>query len=199
LAAPRAAAAESAKEAYARGLSLYAAGSYQEAADAFQAAYAIKHKPLILFNIGQAYRKKGDFDRALTHYRRFLDEATPEERAPLEDEVRKYVREIEAEQALKRSLIEKADAEEASKLEFAKPATAPATGTTAPAATTAPATTLVTTAPAATTEKQPVYKKWWLWTIVGAAAAGVAIGVGVGVGGRSGDPSTALGTRTASF
>ena len=112
--------------------------------------------------------------------------------------MRKYVREIEAEQALKRSLIEKADAEEASKLEFAKPATRPPPAT-APAATTAPATTLVTTAPAAPPEKQPVYKKWWLWTIVGAAAAGVAIGVGVGVGGRSGDPSTALGTRTASF
>jgi tetratricopeptide (TPR) repeat protein len=29
--------------------------------------------------------------------------------------------------------------------------------------------------------KTPVYKKWWLWTLVGVAAAGVAVGVGVGV------------------
>jgi hypothetical protein len=30
-------------------------------------------------------------------------------------------------------------------------------------------------------ERLPVYKQWWLWTVVGVAAAGLAIGVGVGV------------------
>ena len=29
---------------------------------------------------------------------------------------------------------------------------------------------------------QPVYKRWWLWTIVGVVVAGAAVGVGVGVG-----------------
>ena len=29
--------------------------------------------------------------------------------------------------------------------------------------------------------KKPLYKRWWLWTVVGVAAAGVAVGVGVGV------------------
>lgn len=40
--------------------------------------------------------------------------------------------------------------------------------------------------PAASTEKKPVYKKWWFWTILGGiAAAGVAVGVGVGVGSKA--------------
>jgi hypothetical protein len=36
------------------------------------------------------------------------------------------------------------------------------------------------TPPPAPAEGQPVYKKWWLWTIVGGVAV-VAVGVGVGV------------------
>jgi len=45
----------------------------------------------------------------------------------------------------------------------------------------APATTPPpTTTPAPAAEKRPLYKKWWLWTAVGAAAV-VVVGVGVGV------------------
>jgi hypothetical protein len=29
---------------------------------------------------------------------------------------------------------------------------------------------------------KPVYKKWWLWTIVGGVAVGAALGVGLGLG-----------------
>jgi tetratricopeptide (TPR) repeat protein len=209
LAAP--ASAETAKEAYNRGLSLYAAGKYQEAADSFLAAYRLKPKPLILFNVGQAYRKQGSFDQALTYYRRFLDEAPPAERAPLEEEVRKYVHEIEAEQALKRSLVDKADTDEANKLAFPKrtePAPTPApppavTPAPAPVPVPAPAAAPVAIAAAPAADSAPahtpVYKKWWLWTAVGVVAAGVAVGVGVGVGTRSSDPSTALGTRQPGF
>ena len=208
--APQRARAESAKDAYGRGLSLYAAGKYQDAADAFLVAYRLKPKPLILFNVGQAYRKQGALEQALVYYRRFLDEATPAERAPLEEEVRKYVHEIEAETALKKSLMDKADTEEANKLDFPKkseptPAPAPtAPAPTAPgvAAASAPqlTTTTATSAPEhPQTHREPVYKSWWLWTAVGVVAAGVAVGVGVGVGTRSNDPSTALGTRQPSF
>jgi hypothetical protein len=37
--------------------------------------------------------------------------------------------------------------------------------------------------------KEPVYKKWWLWSIVGIAAVGVAVGVGLGVALSSTDNS----------
>jgi len=30
-------------------------------------------------------------------------------------------------------------------------------------------------------KKTPVYKKWWLWTIVGAVAVGAGVGLGVGL------------------
>lgn len=39
--------------------------------------------------------------------------------------------------------------------------------------------------------KTPVYRKWWLWTAVGVAAAGIALGVGLGVASRGPDTSNA--------
>lgn len=40
-------------------------------------------------------------------------------------------------------------------------------------------------------KSEPVYKKWWLWTIVGVVAAGAATGLAVGLSGREkqGEPS----------
>ena len=49
-------------------------------AQAFIVAYKLKPKPLILFNIGQAYRKMGALDGALAYYQRFLKEAPASER-----------------------------------------------------------------------------------------------------------------------
>jgi hypothetical protein len=58
-----------------------------------------------------------------------------------------------------------------------------------PTVTPAPATTPAVTEPATTTAATtndrattPVYKKWWLWTLVGGVVvAGVVVGVTVGV------------------
>ncbi|MDB4968558.1 MAG: hypothetical protein JWN44_4247 [Myxococcales bacterium] len=208
LLAAAAAHAESAKTTYQRGLDLYATGNYDGAAAAFVQAHAMKPKPLILFNVAQAYRKGGHFAEALTYYKRFLAEAPESEKAPLEDETRKYVAEIEAHQALERSLIEKADREEAAKLD-AKPApppprieaaapgklaptTPPAQGATSPAV-----ATLATEKPS---DKPPVYKRWWLWTAVGAVVVvGVGVGLGVGLSSKPSAPDTALGTREPQF
>jgi hypothetical protein len=35
--------------------------------------------------------------------------------------------------------------------------------------------------PVAPPPKEPLYKKWWPWTIAGVVVVGVAVGVGVGV------------------
>lgn len=62
-----------------------------------------------------------------------------------------------------------------------QPAPAPTvTSPTPPALQTTPTTTVMAT-PAAAPAKTPVYKKWWLWTIVGVAAVGAGIGLGVGL------------------
>lgn len=39
---------------------------------------------------------------------------------------------------------------------------------------------------------QPVYKKWWFWTLVGVGVAGAAAGVGVGVAQSTGTPGPVL-------
>jgi hypothetical protein len=38
-----------------------------------------------------------------------------------------------------------------------------------------------TTAVASLPSSKPVYKKWWLWTIVGGVAVATGVGVGLGV------------------
>ncbi len=43
-------------------------------------------------------------------------------------------------------------------------------------------------------QKRPVYKKWWLWTVVGVVAAGAAVGIGVGVTQSSSRFDAPLGT-----
>lgn len=105
----------SAKDEYARGISLYKAGNYVDAAQAFISAYKLKPKPLILFNIGQAYRKMGALDGAVAYYQRFLKEAPPADRAPLEADTHKYIAELEAEIDAKRR-------EEAARAEFERAA-----------------------------------------------------------------------------
>jgi hypothetical protein len=44
----------------------------------------------------------------------------------------------------------------------------------------------------------PVYKRWWLWTVVGVAVVGIGLGVGLGLGlssqgGGNPPPSSQLG------
>jgi tetratricopeptide (TPR) repeat protein len=53
-------------------LTAQSAGQYDEAIALYKKAYAAIPHPEILFNLGQAYRLKGDVDTALDYYRRYL-------------------------------------------------------------------------------------------------------------------------------
>jgi tetratricopeptide (TPR) repeat protein len=55
-----------------QGRVLHDRGEYGRAVDSFQAAYVLAPSPALLFNLGQAYRLKGDCDNALLMYRAFL-------------------------------------------------------------------------------------------------------------------------------
>jgi tetratricopeptide (TPR) repeat protein len=113
---PGATPAASAKGEYERGIALYKAGNYVDAAQAFIVAYKLKPKAVILFNIGQAYRKMGALDGALAYYHRFLREAPASDRAKLEADTRKYIAELEDEIAEKqREERARADAERAAR------------------------------------------------------------------------------------
>jgi len=152
---------------YKKGTRAFELGHYTEAIKEYEAAYEAKDDPALLYNIGQAYRLNGNTSEALRAYKSYLHRLPD---APNADEVRNRIDELQ----------KTLDAQQRAK---PAPAPAPPPLTTAPAPATAPATpTPATTAAASpkteTDHATPVYKKWWLWTIVGVVViGGVATGV----------------------
>ena len=61
-----------AKALYDKGNVQYNLGRWKEAIDLFTQAYEAYDDPLILFNIGQAYRQDGNCSRAIFFYKRYL-------------------------------------------------------------------------------------------------------------------------------
>lgn len=59
---------------YEEGSRAYKDGQYQKAVELFLSAYELSHAPAILFNVAQAYRLAGACERALSYYRRSLEE-----------------------------------------------------------------------------------------------------------------------------
>lgn len=71
--------AQPARELYEQGLRHYDAGEYDEAIAAWQESFQLSGAPLLLFNIGQAYRLDGDCVTANQFYARYR-EAEPQPR-----------------------------------------------------------------------------------------------------------------------
>jgi tetratricopeptide (TPR) repeat protein len=164
-----------ARDAYRLGTQLYNLSEYQQALEKFKQAYLDYPDPSFLFNIGQCHRQLGQKSEAVRSYRAYLREAPG---APNRKEVTELI------QGLEKALSD----EEAAKrmpppgtLESAKPSQVEAPAPTAAPAL-APAVAAERPAPPART---PVYKKWWLWTIVGVAAVGLGVGLGVGLAASS--------------
>ena len=63
---------EQAKRDVSAGIAAQSGGHYDEAIALYKKAYAAIPHPEILFNLGQAYRLKGDAETALDYYRRYL-------------------------------------------------------------------------------------------------------------------------------
>jgi len=159
--------AATAREHYTRASNAYDLGRFGEAAKEFEAAYELKNDPALLFNIGQAYRFDGQNQKALLAYRAYLRRLpSASNRA-----------QVESSMAELQELIDKQKATESH----------PPTGTLAPNG----ESNVVVVAPPPPLSPQPrpqtpLYKKWWLWTVVGGAVA-VGLGVGLGVGLSGGD------------
>jgi tetratricopeptide (TPR) repeat protein len=66
-----------AKHLYDDGLAHYNVGEYAAAIESWKQAYVIQPKPILLFNIGQAYRLSGDCAQATTFYDRYASDAPP--------------------------------------------------------------------------------------------------------------------------
>jgi hypothetical protein len=89
----------SAKAHYAKATRLYEVGEYGQAIGEFKAAHLAKPDPSFLYNIAQCHRQLGEFEQAVTLYKRFLG-ASPN--AANRAEVEKRVAEIEADLAAKK-------------------------------------------------------------------------------------------------
>ena len=144
-----------------RGMLHFELGQYREALAEFEQAYQLSPHPLLLFNIAQAQRLAGDRERALATYQAFL-EAVPD--APNRADVQGFV------------------------VELSRP---PEPVRAAPVLTLVPPSSDHVTTRALRAQPQPLYKKWWLWTSVGATVVIGAVVIGVVVGGHG--PTASLG------
>lgn len=138
---------------------LFSVGLFEQAAAEYTKAYQQKPLPVFLFNLAQCHKRlagRAHVERAIFYFKSYLQN---EPASPMRED-------IEAEIAkLRRDL----DALPPPRL----------TPTTVPVG---PASIPVTPPPRAT----PIYKRWWFWTLIGAAVAGAAAGAAAGVTHRSG-------------
>jgi hypothetical protein len=79
---------EEARRHFKSGQKLFELGHWDEAAREFEAAYAARSDPALLYNLAQAYRRKGEARRALDLYKNFLIKVPD---APQRPEVEKRI------------------------------------------------------------------------------------------------------------
>jgi tetratricopeptide (TPR) repeat protein len=152
------AADKEAREHYTQGQKLFDAADYDAALAQFQRAYELTPYPAILYHIALCHDQLGHAHEALDAYKAYLvvDPKTSR-RKGIEARIEKL-------QSPSPAPPPPAPVE--------PPAPAPAT---APApAEPAPSAALTATAPPPA--HTPVYKKWWLWTVVGVVVAGAVVG-----------------------
>ena len=120
-------------------------GQSQAALEQYQLAYKRQPVPRLLYSIARLQHRLGQNREALASYERFLVAAPPGD-GELRLKAQEYKTQLERESAA------------ASASTSSEVAPAPALSAHPAAAASAP--------------RQPIYKKWWLWTLVGVAAAG---------------------------
>lgn len=133
---------------------LFERAHWAEALAEYQASYALSKYPAILYKIALCEDQMAQYGAALESYQKYLDaDPQTDRRQGIEERIAK-LKEMLAPPPAPRSPAES----------VAEPAAAVA----------APAV-----AAPAVEKRTPVYKKWWVWTIVGVGVAGIALGVGL--------------------
>lgn len=82
------AATEEARRHFLKGQQLFDVGRWDEAAAEFEQAYAARNDPIFIYNMAQAFRRKGDAKRALELYKNYLIKAP---RSPQRPEVEERI------------------------------------------------------------------------------------------------------------
>jgi len=144
-----------AKQHFLAGQKHFDSARWGEALVEFDQSYRLSGYPALVYKIALCQDQLGQSADALASYEKYLrDDPKSERRAGIEDRIAKI-----------RILL------------------APPEKPAPPSSVTPPVEHAATAAPAPEHRPAtPVYKRWWLWTVVGAVAAGgVAIGLGVGL------------------
>jgi hypothetical protein len=183
--------ASSAKIQFDKGQTFFDMGQYERAIHEFEIGYRLQPLPLFLFDIANVARVAGLNDKAIEYFRKYLQATAgaDDTEAPERTEARRRLAELKSTpgahsgkpNAAKRADVHRLVDEMDAALD-APPAPAPAPATTeAPAPAAAP---VLVAAPAPARPERaatPVYKKWWLWTIVGVVVVGAGVGLGLGL------------------
>jgi tetratricopeptide (TPR) repeat protein len=157
---------------YDEGTKAFNLGEFARAVNEYRAAYNINPHPALLYNIAQSYRLAGDLAHAVFFYRSYLHNVPD---ATNRREVQERIAMLEAQLAEGR-------ASGSAPGNGAPPPVPAGAHPEADASATQPSPSgLVAAQPSPPPPRAPLYKKWWLWTLVGAVAAGAAVGNGVGV------------------
>jgi tetratricopeptide (TPR) repeat protein len=190
-----------ASEQYRIGLQHFSLGEFEEALRLFKESYRNSDDPILLFNIGQCHRQLNQKGDALRSYRVFLSQVP---NAPNRDEVKQLIVTLEGQ--LQQDQAAKEQPPQGT-IDPAKPDKArgthpPARDPDHQAVRDAPSG-IATTAPSqrqVDRHATPLYKRWWLWTVVGGVVlAGAAVGLGVGIGTQTSFPSAATTAGTFRF
>ncbi len=197
---------ELAKAHYKTGEIYYDHGRYPDAAHEFEEAYRLSHRAALLYNMGKSYDAVGDSARALIAYRRFLEQVP---NSPDRPEVEKRVAalvtlvgRVEIHSTIDGSTvrIDGIDVGETplqSALELnpgghlvevahegyatwhSEPIIVSGRSITIEADPKSLVKVEVIRIEAPAEKPKPVYKKWWLWTIVGVVIVGGAVAAAV--------------------
>ena len=159
-----------------RGSRLYEQGHYDEAIAELKGGYAIDPRPDFFYALGQAERKRGDCKAAIGWYQRYVDSGPSTQRTVATlVQIDRCKQELAT--AVPSTVTPRPPVEQQAPPVVAEPAPPPpppaATATSEPAPVAAPARD------SGSRGTTPIYKRWWLWTIVAVVVAG---GVGLGVG-----------------
>ena len=174
-----------ARAAFQNALRHYNLSEFSEALASFKEAYRNYPDPSFLFNIAQCHRQLGQKQDAVRSYRAYLREApTVANRTEVEQLIASLEQSIREERATMSrpptGAMSPGSPGPPAEATPTEPTTAPAPATTTPTEAAPAAAVEVHAAPPPKQDK-PIYKKWWLWTAVGAVVV-VGVGVGLGVG-----------------
>jgi tetratricopeptide (TPR) repeat protein len=140
------------------GRALYNLGNYTDAIREFSAGYQLAPRPQFLLNLGQAYRKLNDLQRARDMYKKYLDEAPPND--PDREQVRQIAQDLEQQIA-------------------SQPAPVPVPPLVHHEAQPAPVAAAVVVEPPP--KKSFIKKHWWIIPVSAVVLAGVGVGIYFGV------------------